>query len=235
MRYAGPGEDALHRAGRRVAEAVLARESVALPDGSVLPVAGPWAKASPPTVDPSYLMPGVFSALSHLAGDDRWSQAADAATTLIDNLTDGGRRLPPDWAKLSGDRLTAIANPGGWAGVQYGFDAARVPVWFATACAGSARSLAAAWWRNLLGSDGRSGPQALTLDGGTINATPSPLPVLAGAAAATAAGDHTAARDLRARAIALAREDPTYYGDAWVALGPALLEGSLNPCGESTG
>jgi endoglucanase len=151
---------------------------------------------------------------------------------LIDKLTDGGRRLPPDWAQLSDGRLLAIANPGGGTGVQYGFDAARLPIWFATACSRSARRLAAAWWRNILAPDGRFGEQTLTLDGGTINAAPSPLQILAGSAAATAAGDQSAARGLRARATALAREDPTYYGDAWVTLGPALLDGSISPCEE---
>ena len=233
LRYAGPDQAALHRAGRRVAEAVLALESVALPDGSMVPVAGPWARSSsPPTVDPSYLMPGVFVALARLTGDYRWSGAADAAIALIDKVTDGGRRLPPDWAQLSDGRLLAIANPGGGAGVRYGFDAARLPIWFATACSRSARRLAAAWWRSILAPDGRSGEQALTLDGGTINAAPSPLQILAGSAAATAAGDQSVAQQLRARATALAREDPTYYGDAWVTLGPALLDGSISPCDE---
>ena len=210
LRFAGPDQAALHRAGRRVAEAVLALESVTLPDGSLLPVAGPWARSSsPPTVDPSYLMPGVFVALARFTGDDRWNGAAGASIALIDNLTDGGRRLPPDWAQLSDGRLLAIANPGGGAGVQYGFDAARLPIWFATACSRSTHRLAAGWWSNILAPDGRSGEQALTLDGGTIDAAPSPLQILAGA-----------------------REDPTYYGDAWVALAPALLDGSISPCDE---
>ena len=233
LRYAGPDQAALHRAGRRIAEAVLAHEAVMLSDGSLLPVAGPWARStSPPTVDPSYLMPGVFVALARLTSDDRWNGAADAAVTLVDNMTGGGRRLPPDWAKLSGGRLVAIANPGGGAGVQYGFDAARLPIWFATACSGAARGIAAGWWSDVLASDGRAGAQALTLDGGTIDGAPSPLQILAGAAAATAAGDRNAAKALRVRAAALAREDPTYYGDAWAALGPALLDGSISPCDE---
>jgi endoglucanase len=233
LRYAGPGQAALHRAGRRVAEAVLGVESVTLSDGSALPVAGPWARStSPPTVDPSYLMPSVFVGLARLTGDERWNGAADAAIELVGDLTDRGRRLPPDWAQLSGGRLVAIANPGGGAGVQYGFDAARLPIWFATACSGDARRLAAGWWSNLLASDERAGAQALTLDGGTINPAPSPLQILAGSAAATAAGDRNAARLLRGRAIALALKDPTYYGDAWVALGPALLDGSISPCDE---
>jgi endoglucanase len=114
--------------------------------------------------------------------------------------------------------------------VQYGLDAARVPVWFATACQSSARSLAASWWRNLLGSDDRSGPQALGLTGATINTDISPLPLIAGAAAATAAGEDAAASTLRSRATALALQEPRYYGDAWLALGQALLDGTINPC-----
>jgi endoglucanase len=231
LRYRGTGQAALHAAGRRVAGAVLTNESVTLPDGSPLLVAGPWAKAtSPPTVDPSYLMPGVFDALARLTGDGRWARAAGAAVVSVSGVTDTGRRLPPDWARLSGGELVPMAAPGGSAGVQYGLDAARLPLWFATACDASARGLAAGWWRNVLGSGGRAGPLALGLTGETINGDGSPLTLLAGAAAATAAGDDAAAKDLRGRALALALSSPTYYGDAWAALGPALLERSIDPC-----
>jgi endoglucanase len=235
LSYTGPDRAELHRAGQRVATAVLEEESIRLPDGTPLPVAGPWAKTtSEPIVNPSYLMPGVFAALGGLTGDDRWNQAAGQAIALVGDLSSGGRVLPPDWAKLSGGRLVAIANPGGGAGIQYSFDAARLPIWFATACSSGARAIAAGWWRNVLGSDGRSGPQALSLNGAKINpaAADSPLPLFAGAAAATAAGEQSAARELRVRAAALALQDPTYYGDAWVALGRALLDGSISPCNE---
>ena len=82
----------------------------------------------------------------------------------------------------------------------------------------------------MLGSGDRSGPLALGLSGNTIDSASSPLTLLAGAAAATAAGDDGAAGDLRTRAAALATRSPTYYGDAWAALGPALLERSIDPC-----
>lgn len=231
LRYTGPGQAALHRAGRSVAEAVLAKESVTLPDGAPLPLAGPWAKSTtPPTANPSYLMPGVFDALGRLTGDGRWKDAAGAAVALIAQLTGAGARLPPDWAALSGTQLVAIAAPGGSPGIQYSLNAARVPLWFATSCDPSARNLAASWWRNVLGSDDRSAPLALTLTGDPIDTASSPLTLLAGAAAAGAAGDEAAAHKLRARATALALQTPTYYGDAWVALGGALLDRSIRPC-----
>lgn len=234
VRYVGPHQAALHGAGRRVANAVIANESVALADGSPLLVAGPWARSkSRPTVDPSYLMPGVFDALAHFTGDPWWKRAAGASVELIRGLTEDGGRLPPDWSALSGGRLVPIPQPGGGAGVQYGLDAARVPIWFATACDGSARSLAAGWWRNVLGSGGRSAHIALSLTGATIDAASSPVTLLAGAAAATGAGDGHAARELRRQAQSLALRSPTYYGDAWSALGPALLDGAINPCRES--
>jgi endo-1,4-beta-D-glucanase Y len=231
LRYRGSDEAAMHRAGRRVAGAVLANESVTLPDGTPVLVAGPWAKSTPrPTVDPSYLMPGVFEALGRFTGDERWNKAAAGAVALVADFTDNGQRLPSDWAQLSGRRLIPIAQPGGPAGVQYGLEAARVPLWFASACDTSARRLAASWWHNVLGTRDRSAALALTLGGAPISSETSPVTLLAGAAAATAAGDHGAGRELRARAKALALRSPTYYGDAWAALGPGLLDGSINPC-----
>jgi endoglucanase len=235
LRYAGPGAAALHRDGRRVAAAILANESVALPGGAPLLVAGPWAKAaSPPVVNPSYLMPGVFEALGRFTGDGRWKAAATLAVAAIRGLTAGGRRLPPDWAVLSGRRLIAAPAPAGQPGVQYGEDAARLPIWFATACDPGARTLAARWWR-ILAPSGRFGSAAVGLTGRVIDTAGSPVSLVAGAAAAAAAGDDPAARRLRDRASALAAHSRTYYGDAWTALGPALLDGSIDPCGEPAG
>jgi endo-1,4-beta-D-glucanase Y len=217
LRYVGPGADELQSEGRRAAAAVLTNESVTLPGGAPLLVAGPWAaSAAPPVVNPSYLMPGVFEALGRLTGDRRWTRAADASVTAIRELTDGGRRLPPDWAVLSGGRLVAAPAPGGGAAAGYGQDAARLPVWFATACDPGARSVAAGWWRDGLSTGDPSGV--------------SPVGLIARSAAAAAAGERPAAGRLRRRAAALAARAPTYYGDAWAALGPVLLDGSIDPC-----
>lgn len=223
LRSEGPDRAPLRGEGLHVAQAVLEHEATLLADGAPLLLAGAWAKSSG-TVNPSYLMPGVFEALSHLTGDHRWITAAAAATTLIAALTDDGRRLPPDWSQLRDGGLVAVGQPGGPAGVQYGFDAARLPIWFATACSPGTRRIAAGWWRSVLSRDDRSAPQTLTLSGDTVNADAAPLPLLAGAAAATAAGEQRAASQLLVRAQDVAATWPTYYGDAWAALGPALLD-----------
>jgi endoglucanase len=233
LRYAGPGSSSLHAAGRRVAAAVLANESVTLADGGLVLVAGPWAKtSSPPVVDPSYLMPGIFAFLADATGDDRWRNASSTAISLVGSLTGDGHLLPSDWAQLSGASLVAVPATDGSAPVQYGLDAARVPIWFATSCESDARALAADWWRNVLDSNGRTGAIALSLDGGTIDSSTDPLPLLAAAFAASAAGATGAAAELRAKALALSLRTPTYYGDAWVALSAAMTSGALFSCKE---
>ena len=231
LRYRGPDQTALHDAGRRLAAAVLAHEAVIVGNDPVI-VAGTWAlNTSPPTVDPSYLMPGVFAALARLTGDARWQRAATMAVTLVRGLTGDGRRLPTDWAHLETGRLVPSAAPDGSAPVQYGLDAARLPLWFGTACSPDARRLAARWWTVRLARD-QSGYLALSPEGAPINRTTHPVPLLAASAAAAAAGDRKAGAGLQHRAAQLAQHDPTYYGDAWLALSGALSDGTLVPCNE---
>lgn len=233
LRYNGDDENALHNAGRRLATAVLDRESTTV-DGKPVLVAGPWAKAmSPPVVNPSYLMPDVFAALAHHTGDERWQQASTLSLTLLRRLTNDGRTLPTDWARVSADRLVPVPDPGGNAPVQYGLDAARLPVWLGTACTAAAQQLAARWW-SALRDDDRAAALALSPTGTQINTATNPLPLLAAATAARAAGDATASQTLRSRAAQQARRTPTYYGDAWLALTGALLGRTLDVCREAT-
>jgi endoglucanase len=230
LRYRGADASALQQAGKRLAAEVLAKES-STAGGQVVIMAGPWALTTkPPTVDPSYLMPGVFAALAKYTGDARWQTAATTAVTLVSGLTGNGKTLPTDWASLSGGRLSPAANPGGGSPVQYGLDAQRVPLWFATACTDQARSLAGRWWNDVLSHHDRVANLALTPDGGRVQGGHHPLPLLAGAAAARAAGDRHAADSLLGRARQQAASAPTYYGNAWLALGSALLDGTLDPC-----
>ena len=233
LRYRGPDEDALHDAGRRLSAAVLDGETTTVSGAPVL-LAGPWAKQRQ-VVNPSYWMPAIFTALGRYTDDDRWRQAATAAVRLLVQLTDNGRLLPPDWARLSGEQLVAIPNPGGGAPLQYGLDAARLPMWLATGCTTAARQLAARLWSGTLSRDNRAAAIALSPSGAAINEETNPLPLLAGAAAARAGGHTTAARTLHARAAQQSRQTPTYYGDAWLALGGALLDRTLDPCAEANG
>jgi endo-1,4-beta-D-glucanase Y len=233
LRYDGLHDRAMHADGRRLAAAVLAEESVSLTGGEPIPVAGRWATlTSPPTVNPSYWMPGVFIALARFTGDGRWSRAASASESLLCQVAEGGRRLPPDWASLEDGRLTPAAAPGGGPGIRYGLDAARLPLWLATGRSEPGRRLAASWWTEVLSGDERAAGLALSLTGEVIDARTNPLPLLAAAASAAAAGDLAASRALRRRAIGQGRKQPTYYGDAWLALGGALLDGALAPSQE---
>jgi endoglucanase len=232
LRYDGPGSASMHDAGRRLADAVLATEATTL-DGAPVLVAGPWAMSTPQVVNPSYWMPGVFTALAGYTRDDRWQRAASTAVALLGETTDGGRLLPPDWARLEGGRLVPTGAPDGSRPIEYGLDAARLPVWFGTACGPEARHLASGWWGVLSSGGGRAGDLALSQDGRPIDPTTHSLPMLASAAAAAAAGDGRSAT-LRTAAARQARRVPTYYGDAWLALGDALLSGSLDPCTEGS-
>ena len=227
LRYSGPDETTLHADGRRLAGAILAAETTTVAGKTVL-LAGPWAK-SPPRVDPSYWMPDVYLALAHYTGDQRWQDASDSALSLLEQVTSDGQKLPPDWAQISGDGLNPIASPSGGAPIQYGLDAARLPIWLGTGCSDRARGLAAKWWQ-LLSQDDTTHYLAVSLTGQPINQSKHPLMLMAGAAAAAAAGDASASESLRVQANDLAGAHPTYYGSAWLALGAALLDGYLDPC-----
>jgi endoglucanase len=232
LRYRGPDADRLNRTGRDMATAVLDVESVPVAGVPVL-VAGPWAKASmPPMANPSYWMPSVFAAIGRYTGDRRWSASASEATRLLAALTGNGSRLPPEWARIVGGRLVASGAPDGSAPVEYGLNAARLPLWYAAGCTTGERNLAAAWWRQVLSHDDRSSFLALDLNGQPLDRATNPVSLLAGGAAAAAAGDERSAATLRRRAVDRSREAPTYYGDAWVALAGALSDDSLGSCSE---
>lgn len=214
--------------GERLAAAMLNEEVVRLPAGPVL-AAGKWATGEPATLNPSYWALGIMRDLAARTGDLQWSALADTAVLTVRELTGGGVTLPPDWARVDHGRVSATPAPSGQVpDVRYSLDAQRVAVWFATSsntAPGSgepASALAARWW-TLLRDPSRSAAIALSPNGTVLDGGPLPLPLVASAAAAAAAGD-TAARDrLLARAGALDRSKPSYYGSAWVALGHALL------------
>jgi endo-1,4-beta-D-glucanase Y len=228
LRYQGPGAVALHRDGRRVANAVLAYEVTAGPGGMPVLTAGPWATGNPATLDPSYWSLPALTGLAQLTGDREWQQLADSALLLTRQLTQGGRLLPPNWAELTATgEVVPIPNPdGSGPQPQYGLDAQRTVAWFAASCDPQARALAARWWR-LLRAPARSQALALGLDGTILTPTPGVLPLVAAASAAHAAGATADSQRLLSVAAGQQQRYPGYYGGAWAAFGPLLISSHI--------
>lgn len=209
----------------RLGDALLDAALVDLPEGPVL-AAGDWATGQPATLNPSYW---VFPAFARLAesGDDEWADVGRASAEVARAVTDDGALLPPDWARVDGSTVTATPAPDGSSPVvRYSLDAQRLLVWLATSPAAEDRALAAAAWP-VLSSEGIAAALSLSPEGDVIDGRPHPLPLVAAAAAAHAAG-RPADRDRLLDAAA--DQDgavPTYYGAAWVALGRALLQTDL--------
>jgi endoglucanase len=222
LRYQGPWAAQWHREGHRVAAAILQHE-VTVGDPAVL-AAGPWAAGWPATLNPSYWSLPAMRCLAAVTGRGQWNRMAAQAISLTREITHDGRLLPPDWARLSEDGAVAPerAPDGSAPQAQYGPDAQRTVVWFATSPDPQARALAARWWQLL-----RHGPQAtalaLSLNGDVLSAAPSPLAMVASAAAARAANYGRQSTRLLRQAAVQQRRWPTYYGGAWSALGPILL------------
>jgi endoglucanase len=197
--------------------------------------AGPWATGSPASLNPSYWAVPAFADLGRATGEKRWAALAADSVTDARGLSGGGHLLPPDWARLDGTKMSPTPSPNGQpSAVQYGPDAQRLVVWLASSCDPAARRLAARWWPKLSGRV-HGGALALATNGRIVAAGPTPLALVASAAAAQAAGQ-TAARDrLLDRADAVEQQYPSYYGAAWVALGRALLEpGIVTTCDGGT-
>lgn len=219
-------DGAQRREGIRMARAVLERETAAPPSPPLL-AAGPWATGQPATLNPSYWALGAFESLGEATGDAGWSGLGAASLSATSELAGGGRLLPPDWARADGPAVSASPSPNGDPPeVQYGPDAQRVVIWLAASCRPAARRLAAAWWPHL--ADGRTAAAlSLRTDGQVLNGAPSPLALVAAAAAAGAAGRPTERDRLMARAARVEAARPSYYGAAWVALGRAILTTDL--------
>ena len=232
LRYRGPEATRWHHDGYRVADAILAHEVAAGSNGSLVLTAGPWARGSPITINPSYWSLSAMRGLAQLTGRDEWHRLAVSAVSLASHLSLGGRLLPPDWAQLSaGWAATPEPAPNGSAPqTGYGPNAERTVVWFAASCDPQARKLAARWWL-LLRLRRRSQALTLGLNGAVIDGTRTGVSVVASAAAAHAAGDRVATMRLLRRADTLQQRFPTYYGGAWTALGRALLtSNALGAC-----
>lgn len=219
------GDEGYRREGVRLGEAILAHETVA-PEGDPVLVAGPWARAGQPTVNPSYLDPRAFAELGQASGDPRWRGLAESSRALTAELTAEPAALPPDWARLESGTAVPAAAPNG-DGPAYGFDAVRVPIRLAASCDTRDRELAASTWRQLAPAMANGHGAVLTLAGRPTGAAPHPAALVGAAAAARAAGDIAASDDLFARAEQEDARTPTYFGAAWIALGRVMLTTDL--------
>lgn len=221
------GDDDLVADGERLAEAILDRTTTEGPGGDLVLTAGDWATGDPATLNPSYWVLPAFDELAERTDDQRWDELASSARSLAAELTDGGERLPPDWARLDGEDPTAVPAPDGSVPVvRYSLDAQRLPVWLALSDDESDRDLAAALGGLVEGGDEES---ALALDpsGAIVEGSDHPLPLVAAAAMAHAAGEVDERDRLLDAAEAQDDDVPTYYGAAWFALGRTLLQTDL--------
>ena len=227
------GESRYTTAGKRMASAILEHETASTDRGTIL-LPGPWADSEPYRYDASYASPAAFAVLAKATGDDRW-------TALIDGSRAVGRAvlarsdLPSDWSQVHADgSVDPMPATGGDGRVLYGYDAMRMPLRYAEACSADDRSLSASIAPTLR----RTTELAAQLDlGGTaVTGDTSALAYAARAASEQASGSSSAAAaDLR-RADRTARTTPTYYGDAWAALGATMLTSDvLGGCATTAG
>lgn len=215
------GDDRYLEHARHLAAAILTHEVVEARYGRVA-VAGPWA-VSEQWVNPSYGAPVAFDRLAAVTGDAAWDQLDDGARRVLEGSTTASD-LPPDWARLTGDAVEPSGPPSG-GDPRHSYDAARTAVRFAIDCDAHGRSLAAAMDDEYDGAALDDGAPAavLSLEGRPLEAHGHPVMSVGAAAAALAAGDREDAARLLTIAERQDRENPTYYGAAWVALGRLWL------------
>jgi endoglucanase len=218
-----------------VAAGILANETAIVGTKLVL-VAGPWARIPRAVIDPSYDSPEALAALAAATSDPQWSQLEASSTSLLQRLELGrSTKLPPNWVFLdAGGTVRAAATPSSSGQPVYGLDAQRVPVWLAASCSSDDKRLAATAWPVLQHTQDNGAAISYSLAGRRLALAVNPLGFVATAAAADAAGAPHAASHLLNEASAQAASTPTYYGDAWVALGRVLLDTNwLSPCAPS--
>ena len=217
----------LRQQGLALAKAIMNVE-VASVGGTPVMVAGPWAITPTVTIDPSYFSPASYALIQALSHDNRWNELATSSRSITGALMTPRTPLPPDWARMEGDKPVPIGNPSNpQTPPIFGFDAVRTLVRLAEDPNPAGREIAARAWPAFAGANPAKLPVEHKLSGAPIGNTLNPVVLVAAAGAADAAG-HTAARDgLLDEAAALDRRFPTYYGSAWVALGRIMLTTKL--------
>jgi endoglucanase len=210
----------LTRQGVDLGAAILDHETVATPYGRLL-VAGSWATHAPYDVNPSYVAPRTFALLAKASGDQRWLGLSTGSRAAVQAATPDGE-LPPDWAEVAADGTAKPVSAPSGAPVQFGYDAARTFVRYAESCDADDRRYVRAAGADL--ADDEPAVASYDLDGSPRTDDRSPLSSVAQAAVLGVDGDTRGADAALAEAQSEAAESPTYYGDAWAALGSYLLD-----------
>jgi endoglucanase len=205
----------LRRAGIDVGRSILREETAPLDSQRVL-LPGPWASHTPPLlVNPSYFSPAALQVLHRATGNAEWLAVERGTRRVVNQLSTG--TLPPEWAVVSADGEAFPSPSPSGAPSTFGWEAARVPLRLAESCNSGDRGVAA------------------SLDG-LMDGVPDPLGGssllwTARAASAAAAGRAGTAAAYLDEATAARIRFPTYYGDAWEALGrQQALDGRLGGC-----
>jgi endo-1,4-beta-D-glucanase Y len=217
----------------KLAAAILAQETADF-QGSPVLVAGPWAaKRNPIVLNPSYFSPATFAALGTATGDGQWGSLSASARSVTELLMPSEGSLPPDWASVKGAKPVPIGTPDNPGGTPtFGFDAARTLVRFAEDPDPAGVRIAAKAWPAYEGQKPADIVVEHNIDGKPSGGTKHAMGLVAAAGAAQAAGKTSDAAKLLDAAEALDKQDPTYYGSAWVALGRVMLTSDLlNACG----
>lgn len=210
----------------RMADAILAHETVATPTGATL-VAGPWARRPTVYVDPSYLSAAEIHQLVGAFGGP-WTGISRTVDSELESLASRGS-LIPDWTIMgSHGTVRPAPRPGSSTGTpRYGFDAVRAPIWMASSCNAGLRKAASALGPTLRREHGMVD---LALSGTPDPGVSAPVGTLAEAATEIAAGRASTAWSLVGQAIGANRIHPTYYGSAWIALSVLSFDHILEPC-----
>jgi endo-1,4-beta-D-glucanase Y len=220
-------EPSLRQQGIQLGNAIMHVE-VGTWQGEPVLTAGPWAVNAPITIDPSYFSPATYAMLRAATGDGAWSSLGASSRSITSTLMSGPRRLPPDWARLEGNRPVPIGTPSNPSSQPlFGFDAVRTLVRMAEDPNPAGREIAARAWPVFAGANPTKLVVEHTLTGRPIGNILHPVVLVAAAGAADAAGQYGARDGLLDEAEALDRRSPTYYGAAWVALGRILLTTKL--------
>ncbi|MDM7884174.1 glycosyl hydrolase family 8 [Curtobacterium sp. RHCKG23] len=227
------GDERLTTAGTTMAAAILDHETAQTDLGTIL-LPGPWADTEPYRYNASYASPAAFRILERATGDRRWTALEEGSTAATAAVLKGSD-LPSDWSQVHADgTVDAMPVTGDQGSVVYGWEAMRLPLRYAEACSADDRALAGSIAPTLR----RTTQLAAQLDlGGTaVTGDTSGLAYAARAAAEHAAGSTSAATaDLR-RMDRTAATTPTYYGDAWAALGATMLTSDvLGGCATDAG